>query len=257
MFLEKLEEINQACGGTYKAALENCRQDWPNSGAANVNIPMTAAQKLIDAAPTLTAATIDDVVALYASHQPESGAVARDKPSEPLRRVAPYNAFVYYCLGETSETVASIDNIVLDDAGSEDIPLDAVKGTVGTPGRCSWWTWGSPPPDNAADYVEQLALPHATIDRAAQARGAVEISIPHDRFPAELYKPSALDGFMEHSRFAPDVTDAPHGWSKPANEADHPKRPELVSSSFRYEELKTKGMATLSVLYLPYHVRSA
>jgi hypothetical protein len=254
MFLEKLEEINQTCGGTYNVALENCRQDWPNPGAANVNIPTTAAQKLIAAAPTLTAATIDDVVAQYASHQAGSGAAPQNRPDEPLRRVAPYNAFVYYCLGETSETVASIDDIVLNDPGLEDIPLDAVRGTVGTPGRCSWWTWGPPPPDNAADYVEQLALPHATIGRAAQAKGAVEISIPHDRFPADLYKPSALDGFMEVSRFAPDLTEARHGWSKPDNQATHPPRRELVSRSFLYEELKAKGMATLSVLYLPYHV---
>ena len=69
MFLQKLEEISQAIGGRYDAALENCRQDWPSSGAANANISAAAAKALDDAAPTLTDKSIDDVVAPHPSIQ--------------------------------------------------------------------------------------------------------------------------------------------------------------------------------------------
>lgn len=66
-------------------------------------------------------------------------------------------------------------------------------------------------------------------------------------FPATLYKPTALDGFCEHSKFVPEMTGLPHGLTKPVD----PAFKELVSAQVRYTSMGG-GTATIRVTHVAW-----
>lgn len=254
MFVDELTQFHKAKGKAYDQAVDAVLRDLQGDDNVHGNITRTAQaslDKACEVTPGSGAIDIEAVIADHPSPQPISGAPARTPPDEPLRQVVPYSLFLRYHIGMDSERTLNLEAGVRH--GKRSISRSSFNGTTGRLGYPSWWTWGSPPPAQGRDYVEQLALPEIVNAKAAEANGVAEVTIPQGHFPAGVFtfKPSALDGFGANTRFEPDLTDSPHGWTKPANPSTHPPRPELVSRSFAYADLPDE-VDFVSVVFLAY-----
>lgn len=247
MFIDALTRFKDTHGEAYGEAIDNIRRDLHGDDNPHGNIGREA-QDSLNKACAGGAVDLVAVIAAHQSHQPAAAARPRPVPAEPLRRVVPYSWFLSFHIGAASERTLNLQPGTK--RKTAEIPHASFTGTTGQVGGPSWWTWGSPPPEHGRDYVEELALPQTTKE-AAMKGGVVEISIPRDRFPTDLFKPSALDGFMARTRFEPDLTDTPHGLTQPENTTTHSRRPELVSRSFAYGELDDK-IEIISVVRIDY-----
>jgi hypothetical protein len=252
MFVNELKQFARPHGGLYENALKNIISDMHGPSNPRGNITQQA-QRSLDSKCASSGGTspvdVKLVISEHYSYHSASGAPARSKPQETLRRVVPYSFYVVFHLKGAIDTTSLLGNVVA--AETTDVPLAGLRGWTSDPQSASWWTWGAPPPGSGEEYVKQLALPQFNIGEASESGGVAEISIPHEAFKDPLYKPSALDGFMKNSPFAPDLTDTPHGWSKPDDPTAHPPRPELVSRAFAYAELRGSA-ASIRVATIPY-----
>ena len=118
-------------------------------------------------------------------------------------------------------------------------------------GKCqrtmAWWTFDmksviSPIEVSGEQLVHELALPYLTIESAKTKKGVVLIEIETAALPDDIkcYKPSSLDGYGPGSRFKPDLSSAPHGWTDPDLNLypAYQKRPEIISKPFFYKTCK-------------------
>ncbi len=121
-----------------------------------------------------------------------------------------------------------------------------------------WWTWhiaGLTAPADGATYLAELAVGDGERGRADTDGCVVEVWVPPAELGEPLYKPSALDAFEPDSGFAPDLSDAAHGWTRPLATGLQP-RPELVSRAVAYPRLGP-GADPLTVVVHPYRVAGA
>lgn len=271
-----LKQYKQKNTPAYDQAVDNVLADlWHAAINPHGNITKIAQRAL---AKTCCGGDIPDFeteAATLRSPQPASGAnPCRPTPAEPLRRVVPYSWFLAYHLKSnspaqsTSPAPARRGNFTTirnlsghmpgktPAAGSAKNLLRVhFRGRVGQPNHVTWWTFGpsSSRPNSGYAYMMELALPESGHKAAEACKMVVEITIAPGVFPVELFKPSALDGFCAYTRFSPDHSDAPHGWTKP--DPSYAKRPELVSESFAYHEIDKK-VREIAVVFLPYCVKS-
>lgn len=253
---DALKRYKQANTPAYDQAVDNVLADlWhaeinPHGNITEIAQAALAVQRAGDDPPDFAARA-----AKLRSPQPASGAnPCRPTPAEPLRRVVPYSWFLNFHLGSGLTGIRNVRDMPLPDEAHEVIPFSQFTGRVGRKDTSSWWTFDRPAPVEGEAYMAELALPETTLSAAHESACVVEIPIPHTHFPVDLFKPSALDGFMKDSRFVPDCSSCVHGWSAPA-EPQFKKRPELVSESFAYRDVKP-GLDTITVAYFPIRVKS-
>jgi hypothetical protein len=258
LFCDSIESYDPDADGSFQTAIDNIVLDINGAGNPHGNITSVAQESLNSCCKVPhggKCVDIEKVVRDHHSHQKASGAVARNKPDEDLRRVVPFHTFVDY---HHKGGVKALANMVrVGGIKSTTIPIKAMRGETGRDTDPSWWTFGPPPPDNGQQYADELALtvehkhPKGAAADAAMIKGVVEVRIPPSAFPKEVFKPSALDAFCRNSKFEPDLTSANYGWTKPdIAKVGLARRPELVSQSFSYSEIKPD--IDLDVTYLSY-----
>jgi hypothetical protein len=257
-FNELIKCFDPNANGSYRIAIENIGLDMHGDSNQYGNITSVAQKSLDDCCGSSHVGSCNDVEKLvrdHQSHQKASGATARNKPEDDLRRVVPFHTFVdhHYKGG-----VKALANLVRVGAvNTTTIPIEAMRGGTGRDTAPSWWTFGLPHPRNGQQYAAELALtiehshPNDAPADAAMIKGVVEVRIRSSEFPKDVFKPSALDGFCPDSKFKPDLSPSTHGWTKPDMAKDGlARRPELVSQSFSYSEIKRN--IDLDITYLSY-----
>jgi hypothetical protein len=253
-FREMIKNFGPNSDGSYQTAIDNIVRDMNGDGNPHGNIT-AAAQKSLDARCALSSGVSGINIALlveeHQSHQKASGAMPRKKPDDDLRRVVSFDTFATYHREGNIEGLANF--MIAGSVETDTLPVSLLSGSTGQSGSLSWWTFGPPCPGNGQQYEDELALSprsDATAD-AREINGVVEVRIPSAAFPKELFKPSALDGFRQRSKFAPDLTDSEHGWTKPdMAKVGLERRPELVSQSFSYSDI-ARG-TEINVTYLSF-----
>ena len=257
MFDELIETFDPEADGSYQTAIENVFFDMHGQNNQFGNIT-SIAQKSLDTRCTSpngeNCIDIELLIQEHHSYQQASGAVPRKKPDEDLRRVVTFNDFVTYHHNGDNESRSNLLRIGSIKSGP--ISVDRLLGTTGCDEKPSWWTFGRPCPGDGQRYVDELALtikqgnPFDDLADVNVVKGIIEIRIPSADFPKNLFKPSALDGFGQHTKFEPDLTDSEHGWTKPDTaKVGLERRPEFVSQSFSYSEVDQD--LDLEVTYLP------
>lgn len=266
MFLQQLAALEAAQPEEYGVAVANIRQDLHGTGNPCGNVTEAAHDALKSECAKYSPTATDhlhDAIARHLSFCTAAGCSASTVTETPLRTVVPYVVYWQYHMrapdegrGAPAEDPASSDesslNLDLAAALAEpenDVDVILLRGGTGRVDRATWWSFGRAAPATGREYVEELALPGSTLVQLAEASAIVEIQVGRDALPEPLYKPSSLDGFCAGSRFKPDLTDTPHGWTDPKD--GYEKRPEVVSRAFRYARLKGKASA-LKVTTLPY-----
>lgn len=189
---------------------------------------------------------------IEANHQTDAAVralPAPPRPAGPFSRCVPYNRFTMYHLGGGGPTVGGHDGLTAPAATTEVFDSDELAGTSGLLGGFGWWTFDPPAAlgDDGQAWCAALALSQGAIDDAVKT-GLARIEIESNpACPPDLRKPTALQGFCENSKFAPDLTGLPHGRTKPDNSA-LPACNELIGPNFRYAEFDV----AVTVHYMAY-----
>jgi hypothetical protein len=258
LFSDSIESYDPDADGSFQTAIDNIVLDMKGDSNPYGNITSIAQESLNNGCNHPHGGRCVDMEKLvrdHHSHQKASGAVARNKPDEDLRRVVPFHTFVDY---HHKGGVKALANLVRVGAvKTTTIPIKAMRGSTGRDTDPSWWTFGPPPPANGQQYADELALtvehkhPTGAPADAAMIKGVVEVRIPPSAFPRDIFKPSALDAFCRNSKFEPNLSPDDHGWTKPdIAKVGLVSRPEFVSQSFAYSEIKDD--IDLDVTYLSY-----
>ncbi len=269
-FLRQLEALNSngTPAGTYRRTLDNIRRDRHNPvmWCQHGNISQSA-QQSIEAACSKEVADatghLEGVVRDHYSFRPKAAGKQCTLPGDTwLRRVVAGDAFTAYHFGDTPEDLERADDLLakLVVNGKASVGKFAFQGRMHNERFPCWWTWWTSSelrgaPTDGESYVEELALLKGTIE-AAERYGAVEITLKVSDLPVGLYKPSSIDGYGAHSRFTPDLTERPYGYTDPtapkeeadvaSSSAKHEGRPELISQSIPYADLEEDTFVQLT-----------
>jgi len=99
MFSESIESYDPDADGSFQTAIDNIVLDMKGDGNPHGNITSIAQESLNNRCNLPHSGKCVDMEKLvrdHHSHQKASGAVARNKPDEDLRRVVPFHTFVDY-----------------------------------------------------------------------------------------------------------------------------------------------------------------
>ncbi len=176
-------------------------------------------------------------------------------PTTALRRVTSLTTFVNYHLltGADSSSNQELVKHHLITQGRHDAALSVLRGTTGRLDSATWWTHlaeDEEPPEEAETYMTELALSDHELNTARQEGWGIELALPTGAFTYPLYKPTSLEAFFEGTRFRPDLTSAPCGYTAPP--AGFTPRPELISRSVSYGNIGTLE-THVTITPLPYH----
>lgn len=184
--------------------------------------------------------------------------------NEPLRRVTSLQFFVLYhmlesfrgknLLGRSSDKHGSVPKLKkhlidrFEDAGDEiDLDLDELEGSIGKHNEPTWWTFDEKGVDIAESgeiYMKELALGEGNLKEAEKDNTAIELSIDGEALGQDIFKPTALDAFIPETNFEPELTGKSYGYTAPG-ELGLQSRPEVVSASVPYRELRKNSTVTL------------
>ncbi|MBF0495396.1 MAG: hypothetical protein HQK58_02290 [Deltaproteobacteria bacterium] len=128
-----------------------------------------------------------------------------------------------------------------------------VKRYIGPPWSATWWTFETSdlelvPPATGEDYMKELALSAREMDNGKNT-AVIELEITVEGLDSKVYKPTALDGFCSNTLFKPELTDRPYGLTCTA-ETGIKFRPEVISASKRYRDLKTKQVRLTIISFM-------
>jgi|GEM_PF-5542690 len=249
-FLKQLGALNVSIDNTYNAykrTLDNITSDRhhpDHNPHGNIGQATQAAIEGMCAGkpPTATAHLVGVVEAHY-SYQPRAerpGCTTRD--GKVIRTVVPKDIFVAHHLMSALEDLFHSDALTSTGGNGETtVPAAALGGRTQREKAPTWWTFGGPEPRCGRAYVEDLALPRTTINKAESAGAVVEIALPATALSVPLHKPSSIDGYGAWSRFKPDLTACSHGMSDP--DPGFRPRAELVSESLAYQEIANRAIS--------------
>lgn len=173
--------------------------------------------------------------------------------ADTVKRVMSLSDFIQYHrlgTGAANESEMGVYRRLYATVEAESISVVSMSGSTGPPERPCWWTFDEPevsPPEDGKTLVEQLALSEEAKDLAKSDDRVITLELPSGE--VEMFKPTSLEGFEEDTRFRPELTGSPFGRTQPARQGLD-GRPELVSRSVRYQELREDLILELKVL--PY-----
>jgi hypothetical protein len=188
---------------------------------------------------------------------------------ESLRRVTSLSSFVTYHMLESFRgknrlgmgfdahgTIEKFKRDLLDrfEHDQVELEMDELQGSCGPPARPTWWTFyeeNRHVPGSGEAYMQELALSEQEMNRAEVDNTTLELAIEPGALGQDLFKPTALDAFGPETRFEPELTGKPYGYTSPPK-AGLQARPELVSPPVGYRELATDTI--LIIRRLPYRI---
>ncbi len=177
----------------------------------------------------------------------------RSEPTpDPVRRVMPRSDFIqYHLLGPGAANEESLDHYRRQFApGRHQESTVDWGGSSGLPDRPSWWTFeeeGRAAPADGKTLLLELALGERARDLAERDGAVVDLGISPGELEVEFFKPTSLEGFGPETLFRPELSEAPYGRTEPVDE-ELEGRPEIVSRSFRYDDLREELPVEVRVL---------
>lgn len=129
--------------------------------------------------------------------------------------------------------------------------FEVLNGGTHKLGEVSWWTFSStdfPIPASGKIYAWELALPETSLTGIELDDSFIEIVLTRSQLKADLFKPTAIEGFYENTPFHPELTGLPYGMTKPSDTSLR-GRPELISKSISYVD---SGITKIGIRYWSY-----
>ena len=247
---KKLDKELTDASSKYPDAVRNVKEDSCLSGNSNGNITIEVLESICKKRKSSTE-KLEDTLRAHQSFKIPHKYSSYDKNNvKRLKRVLSLNDFVRFHINDDSvdkftffynpASLSSYKKDILEQENSFSMDQEDLIGTTGCMDSQTWWTFNLddyPPPTTASTYVNELALEENYQEEIKNDGLAIEITIPSKALNKPLFKPNALDGFNENTRFRPELTGLPYGMTCPVDDSFR-GRPELVSESERYQELK-------------------
>jgi hypothetical protein len=255
-------------------AVENIKKDCRSADQPNGNIPVAiskAMSGICSKYPENQTGHLEETVKNHQSiNKPKFYTPVSPPQDEPLRRAISLSSFIAFhileshrgktLIGKSSAKHSSfpyLKKALLDEFEDNRVELefDRLQGTTGKQGEATWWTFyekGGDMPKIGEKYMQELALGEDEMKKAEKDKIVVELAINAETLGKELFKPTALDSFIPETKFEPELTGRPYGYTAP-EESGLQSRPELVSASVRYSDMNKNMILTLKKI--PYLIQ--